>query len=153
MPTWVSGYERLPYTNGTYFVKSNGYKCLLRQDEMQRKMDLSETFHWLDESDNSEMIKKELIGVKTIEDFIKIGRHDVSREFLTPYTPYINKSIKTNFLHKYYLTIIAQLRKEIGSLKRGISTNPENKKIKVEFIQEKDELLERIRELNNSPYF
>jgi hypothetical protein len=115
MPKWVSIFDDTPTVNKLYFVKINGAKALLRLDEFNRSLNVCETFYWLDESDEEQKFIRTLTNVKTVDEFSQLDYKKVSEHLLTPYNPRIHKSIVLSSFHKYYLRIIADLRKKVST--------------------------------------
>jgi hypothetical protein len=151
MPKWISIFERTPIHHTTYYIKVNGKKKLIPLREFQRHLDNCETFLWLDESDEEKERLQSLINAGSIEEFVKLDYKFVAEQLLTPYDPYIQKSIVLRSFHKYYLNIIADLRKRVSN--SGVkSPRIEFKEVKKPNFK-KDSLMERIRILNENQYF
>jgi hypothetical protein len=150
MPKWVSVFEYTPILNSNYFVKINGKKGLLHLDEFNRVLGRCETFFWLDESDEDKKNLDLLIGVKSIDEFVKMDRRMVSEQLLTKYNPMIHKSIVMNQFHKYYLKIIADLRKRISQ--QGVKSPTIHFKNAIPVDKKRQSLLDRIKLLNDNPF-
>lgn len=123
MPKWVSVFENPPTKMGWYFVKHNGNKKLVHFDEFQKLANNCETFLYLDETDDERNKINELVAIDNIDDFCKANYKVISQKLIVPYAPYIPKSIVINSFHKYYLRIIASLRKEVSILSKAQINN------------------------------
>lgn len=120
MAQWISIFEETPIHNTTYYVKINGRKSLLPFDKFEKALVGADTFLWLDESEDEALRLKSIVDAKNIDEFVRLDYQTIAEKLLTPYNPRIHKSIVFGEFHKYYLRIIASLRKQISG--EGVRT-------------------------------
>jgi hypothetical protein len=120
---FVNGFDRKPDIMQQYFVKINGRKEILHLTEFDRKLELSDTFFWLDDSDSKKAIKEKLLSVSSIDDFAKLDRETVDAFLVFGFKKIedaepTNTPVKKAYDDAFYLEIISELRRQIATLKK-----------------------------------
>lgn len=151
MAIWINGFDEVPIKQQLYFVRCNGKKELLRLDEFSRRIERSETFFWLDESEEENKKLAELTKITSLDEFARIDRSLVSKELLTKYSPKVSKSEVFKSFHKHYLKQIAFLRKQVSDLEKAVKKQKANGTY-VPSPDKEDPLLMKIRLLNKNPF-